>query len=240
MLESVTQSAGKGVAEASETSSPSEKRAETANLHQHFAQLPSDEFSSKIALFDGPRVAITVGDTLKKTYHLPKALLVSASPYFTAAFEGAFKEGIEQKIELDCTIATFDLMIQYLYTGVFNTPLSLTQAQQISALLDFCILVDILLLQNSPMIVGKMKAILEESTTYLEKEHIRKAATELPSGHAVRKLFADIMVDLFVNYNSNAWGPVFRFEQEVQDVDEFAADMARACVDRRRRNNGWQ
>ncbi|PQE25249.1 BTB POZ fold protein [Rutstroemia sp. NJR-2017a WRK4] len=220
------------VAGTDETSSAPKNRAKTSDSHEPFCHLPSDEFSSKTALFDGPRVVITVGDTPKKTYHLPKALLVNASPYFAAAFEGGFIEGVEQKIELGCTITAFDLLVQFLYTGTFKLPRSLNPPQEISALLDLCVLLDMLLIENCTKALGVMKSLLVRSERHLQPEHVRKAVTELPSGHAVRKLFAEAMVQVFVKDRHLPRGRTnFRFKEEVKELDIYAADMARAFME---------
>jgi hypothetical protein len=143
-----------------------------------------------------------------------------------------FKEGVEQKIEFDCTTTTFDFVVQYLYTGTFNIPRFVTVFKEISALLDSCIFGEMVLLQLAPKAVKRIEELLVMSEMHLQKEHIRKAATELPPGHAARKLIADATVQGFLTAKQLLiGGSSFRFKEEVEDLDGYAADMARACME---------
>jgi hypothetical protein len=125
-------------------------------------------------------------------------------------------------------------LVQSLYTGSFNAPIFPTPFQEISALLDFCVLVDMLLIdwQISSKAVERMKALLLETKSNLKKEHIRKAATGLPSGHAARKLIADTSIEAFLtNKHLGSGNDTFPFRQEVMDLDGYAADLARAYTE---------
>jgi hypothetical protein len=70
--------------------------------------------------FKGPKVIIKVED---KEYELPKKLLCDASSFFDRAFNGNFKEGNEQKMELKETTKTcFELAIQWMFSGKIILP----------------------------------------------------------------------------------------------------------------------
>ncbi|KAL2074346.1 hypothetical protein VTL71DRAFT_8124 [Oculimacula yallundae] len=67
-----------------------------------------------IKMIIGPKVDIYVGESIKH-YRLPKLLLYYYSPYFDRCFNGGFKEGTEQKLELpDDKIEDFEVIIEYM------------------------------------------------------------------------------------------------------------------------------
>lgn len=101
---------------------PSPKRAKT--VHSIAAQLPANEFTKKLDLFRGPEVHVTAGISLAvKSYRLPKALLLAASPFFETAIEVETIGSLSQEIlRMDCSSVVFDLVVQYLYTGTFVCP----------------------------------------------------------------------------------------------------------------------
>jgi len=60
-------------------------------------------------------VTIHVGG---KSYPLSKKLVCYYSTFFDRAFNGSFKEGVEQTIKLEETSAeTFETIVQYMYTS---------------------------------------------------------------------------------------------------------------------------
>ena len=53
-----------------------------------------------------------------KTWHLPKELLVNASPFFTAALDGPFSEATSRKVTLpEDEPDAFALFVRWLYVG---------------------------------------------------------------------------------------------------------------------------
>jgi hypothetical protein len=65
----------------------------------------------------GPRVDIFVGPP-KKHYLLPRLLLCYYSPFFEKCFNGPFKEGQTQKLELlEDRVEFFEIMIEFMLHG---------------------------------------------------------------------------------------------------------------------------
>lgn len=65
----------------------------------------------------GEEVDIYVGKE-KKHYRVPRDLLCSQSKYFNACFNGNFKEGQTQKLEiLEDRVEFFELLLEYMYHG---------------------------------------------------------------------------------------------------------------------------
>jgi hypothetical protein len=65
-------------------------------------------------MLSGPRVDIYVGKE-NKHYLLPKLLLCHYSPFFDKCFNGLFKEGQTQKLELpDDKVEFFELLVEYM------------------------------------------------------------------------------------------------------------------------------
>lgn len=61
------------------------------------------------------KVTVMVGE---KKYSLPKLLVCNYSRFFEAAFNGTFKEGVEQEMRSESTtVESFDLAIQWIYSG---------------------------------------------------------------------------------------------------------------------------
>lgn len=80
-------------------------------------------------------------------------------------------------------------------------------------------------------IIDGLKNVLEEDRTSLHPEHIRIAA-ELPSGHAVRVLFAEACVKPYLHHVSPDADLhdrlEFNLQREVDEIDSFAADLVRS------------
>lgn len=57
-----------------------------------------------------------------KTWHLPKELLINASPFFAAALNGSFAEATSKSVRLpEDDIDAFGLFVQWLYVGEIAT-----------------------------------------------------------------------------------------------------------------------
>lgn len=76
------------------------------------------------------------------------------------------------------------------------------------------------------LIYRRIKAFLLSSDRCLMASHIRSAA-KLPSGHPVRKLFAQFCVVPYVTDVKVPFSREFRFGAELNEVEAFAADLFR-------------
>jgi hypothetical protein len=99
-------------------------------------------------------------------------------------------------------------------------------SQTITSYLEFLKLADDLdLLGPFDDIIGKIKAILISSELSLLQDHIR-SASQLPCGHAIRKLFAQACVRPYIeDINKGPAGSKFRFMAEITEIESFAADL---------------
>ncbi len=69
-----------------------------------------------------PKVDVYVGPD-HEHFQLPKGVLCRHSPYFNKAFNGEFKEGKQQSLELvDEDSGAFRLLVQWLLTGDIDEP----------------------------------------------------------------------------------------------------------------------
>lgn len=77
-------------------------------------------------------------------------------------------------------------------------------------------------------VVSSMEEILMSDRSALRPEHIRSAA-ELPSGHAVRALFAAACVKPYLHHVSPKAdfhdSLEFKLQKELDEIDSFAADL---------------
>ncbi|KAI9650153.1 hypothetical protein NHQ30_000166 [Ciborinia camelliae] len=209
---------------------PPQKRAKKA--HNIVAQLPANEFTSKLGLFRSPEVLVTAGTSLlSKSYLLPKGLLIHASPYFETAIEvekiGQFSQ---ETIKLDCSSLAFDFVVQFLYTGSFVCPKFMAESgsQQISILIEFYELAEKLSLDVLEQILDNIKQLLIDDYRNLLAAHIRKAAN-FPTGHGLRMLFARSCIHAYLESVNPAHEQArkFSFKKELDELDGFAADLMR-------------
>ena len=122
---------------------------------------------------------------------------------------------------------------------VFKNPPSAERVERpaperLSLLVDFLKFADeIDLLGPFESILTSAEEILKSSDTALQPEHLR-SVTELPSGHALRKLIARSCVKAYIQDSipgkvegyEKAETP-FRFKKEMAELEGFAADLFR-------------
>jgi hypothetical protein len=119
----------------------------------------------------------------------------------------------------------FNILLEYSHSEAIGDGdkkyckgLKLATGHAITTYLAFLVLCDKLLLRENcnKEIAGKIWSCLFSCSDRLQAEHLRNAA-ELPSGHAVRKLFAEATVKDFVLARKR--GEPFRFETELKEVE---------------------
>lgn len=95
-----------------------------------------------IEYYEGPMVIVVVGTT---EYRPCKRLLCHSSTFFNGAFNSHFVEGETQKLTMACSTESFELAIQWMYTGHAGLPPTVvSHSDRISRLLDFLKLADFL------------------------------------------------------------------------------------------------
>lgn len=185
-------------------------------------------------LFSGPMATITVNST---DFNLPRELLCYNSSFFNKSLNGNFKEAREQKVKIDASIDAFKLVVKWIYTRNIVFSVLLSPSNLISRLLEFLLLADFLqLLGPFDSIANEIKGILSQtksSRNFLTSGHIRQVM-QLPLGHEARKVVIQACVKLYMDsiYNTSYITPLAnktcKFEKEVTDFHEFAAELFRA------------
>ncbi|KAF7915747.1 hypothetical protein BELL_0074g00110 [Botrytis elliptica] len=210
---------------------PPQKRAKTT--HNIAAQLPANEFTNRLDLFRGPEVLVTAGIQLGiKSYLIPKALLIQASPYFqTAITVETLGQITRETLKIECSILAFDFVVQYLYTGTFVRPGIAgfsSGSQQVTNLIEFYELAEKLSLDISDMILDDIKQLLMIDRLYLQAGHIHKVVN-FPNGQKLRMLFARSCIQAYLQSANPTHGKAqeFRFQRELDSLDGFAADLMR-------------
>jgi hypothetical protein len=162
-------------------------------------------------------------------YKLPKERLCDSSTFFNSAFNGGFKESQDLELKLEETTSkTFDLIIQWIYTGKLILPTSSSgAAETFTQLLAFVRLADRLdLVGPFDSVISSMKSLLVKHRELLMPMHVRDAV-ELPREHAVRSLFADACVKEYTKALRSS-KEVFKFHMELKEIDSFASDLLRS------------
>lgn len=193
------------------------------------------DLHSLTELYSGPRVTISIED---HEYRLPKALLCGQSPYFQAAFEGGFKEGEEQKMELTkdedvVSPQSFQFLVQWLTLGrvVFG---EIEPVEAISCTIEFVRIADMCGVTGMENLMAeRLKDIILaptprpsgfdtplNNTYYITSEHI-KSAVSLPVGHPVRSIIASAAVKGFLLHEKH------KIWTEAHENPDFAVDLLR-------------
>lgn len=174
-----------------------------------------------------------------KKFELHKNLLCYNSQFFDSAFNGKFKEGIDQIMELgECTASIFHLVVQWVYTGriILSDNLAAEKAESVNLMIDFLMLADrIQLLGQFDSVALMIKQVLIQDFTTLKSKHIESASL-LPPGHPLRKMLAQACVRPYIHHirppghaiDSKDPRQVFGFQKELDEIDGFAADLLRA------------
>jgi hypothetical protein len=186
-------------------------------------------------------VEILVGPT-KKSFILAKALLCHRSPYFDRAFNGGFKEAVEQVLCLpEISIETFQLVVQYLYTGKFAIQKDALSSKHsvCSAYLRFFKACDHFDLHYSEEIMDSFQNKLRhnfECKLWPSYANLQ-IAMELPSKHKARELMVGACVIPYASSMTKWLGYEPRPEQPLEFVklmaesNDFAADLFRAYTE---------
>lgn len=191
--------------------------------------------------FRGPEVKVLVGKA-KKPYFLSKNLVCHYSKYFDAVFNSGFEESETQVLDLNtCTTDVFDLAVAYMWTGDLKIPMNCffqtdEKIDVLTLAVNFFLFADYINLHGDFTVFGqRVKQILGlghvKQTSCLTAEHIRDAE-RLPKGHALRTLFANSCLEAYtLSVQRTQGGEIrkrFKFWEELEDLDGFAADISRA------------
>jgi hypothetical protein len=214
----------------------------SAEETQGLFDVPYDDFTeSYLTGFHKPLVNIEVGNA---SFEVSKPLICRHSPYFSAMFDGDFKESKEHsavlaEVEGVVSVRSFKLFLQFVYIGHVKLGHEPPE-DQISALIEFARLADMLGVANtgcqaathiesiiledlphdSSMFATRQEREPDENIRLISPSHIRDAAC-LPKGHEIRSLFAKAAVETFVMGGFKK----FKFAEEREEVPGFAVDL---------------
>jgi len=170
----------------------------------------------------GPQVTFLVGPD-KKRFCLPKKLACYCSPYFKAAFDGAFKEGETQELELpEDSIENFQTLQEFIVEGKVSDSLSLKKARKhvvqrcigFLAYADKYMLGDVEDLLFDPL----KKALVARSQEVFCGKFIKDVFEGTKKGSQLRVLITEAAL-------SNGGISRKPYKQQEDEVDGFAAEM---------------
>ena len=174
---------------------------------------------------EGSRVIISVDGV---EHSLPKKIVCSTSSFFDRAFNGNFKEGNEQKMELkDVKKKPFYLAVQWMFTGQIVLPTACDgSAEIITELIGFLELADRLdIMGPFDSIIGTMRSKMRSNRNALLPQHIRDVAKR-PRNHPARALIDIACVGPYASAVKNP--DTFGFKAELEEVEGFASDLFKA------------
>jgi hypothetical protein len=184
-----------------------------------------------IEFYEGPMVIVIVGVI---EYRLYQRLLCHCSTFFNGAFNSNFVESETRKLTLDCPTESFELAIQWMYTGgAVLPPTVVSDSDKVSRLLDFLKLADFLHLTGPFTSIDEAIHEIVKDRSNLQSKHINEAM-KLPAGTPARQIIVQACVGPYLeslgwSYVSNVLGSIsdFRFKTELDELDGFAAELLR-------------
>lgn len=89
-----------------------------ANLPLSYGNVEQPQLTFTYYSLTSEPIAVKVGEGATKTWHLPRELLIKASPFFAAALNGSFTEAISKSVNLpEDDTSAFALFVRWLYVG---------------------------------------------------------------------------------------------------------------------------
>ncbi|KAL2822807.1 hypothetical protein BDW59DRAFT_173735 [Aspergillus cavernicola] len=195
----------------------------------------TDFARSILPIYHGPCVTIRINSS-DHEYTVSRALLCRESKYFSAMFEGRFKEGQQQTATLEeiegiVSIQSLEAFLQWLYFRKIKIKLTepehqISAAIELARFADMCDITgmeseiarhfkNILITNPNPKSTRIGKTI---DTYCLISQHII-SATFLPQGHAVRRILAAATVRGYLLCENH------KFVQETRKYPTFGADL---------------
>ncbi|KAJ5651577.1 uncharacterized protein N7484_005300 [Penicillium longicatenatum] len=169
------------------------------------------------------------------SYTVSKDLLCRESKYFSAMFEGRFKEGQQQTTTLEevegvVSVQSLEAFLQWLYLGRIKFDLDkpehhIAAAIELARFADMCdtagmesqicrYIKDILIANPCPEYVGGVAV----HTYCLTSQHII-SATFLPQGHAIRRILAAATADGYLLCENH------KFAKEAREYPTYGVDL---------------
>ncbi|KAL8788337.1 MAG: hypothetical protein Q9213_001734 [Squamulea squamosa] len=180
-----------------------------------------------ICFGENPMVDLKVGaeETL---FHVHKGLICDASPFFEAAFTGRFKENSGSITLTEDNVNAFEHIVQWLYRRNLGT---LSEGKVNKA--KNTILIEVYILADKYHIVPLQNAIIDQLCTALKSSddstyrgprisHVKHVYENTVHGSRLRRF----LVGHYAWTIKLKWFANPRIRTHLQDVPEFAADLA--------------
>ncbi|KAH7360637.1 hypothetical protein BKA65DRAFT_391264, partial [Rhexocercosporidium sp. MPI-PUGE-AT-0058] len=186
-----------------------------------------------IRLISSPGVDVFVGKD-KKHYRLPKDLLCYHSPYFERCFNGGFKEGKDQKLELlEDSVEDFEILLEYMLHGSFPDAIDGRAAKPIGAFVTtymaaiayadkfamgetFCEL-----LHDKIVTAVTTNVVISCSNMRVSPAHIELVFRLTQAGSPLRTLLAKVVL----SYTGLRGVKYLAFKDVEKEIPDFALEM---------------
>ncbi len=183
----------------------------------------------------GPTVNFYVGPE-EKHYPLPKLLVFHYSPVFDRAFNGPFKEGTTQSMNLpEDTIEDFEGMAEYMLHGNLENTLSHNGAggKVVRKYISFLVYADKYQLGDvSQSIYEPLKSdLIKEGTKGWDDGNIKIVFELTSAGNPLRSLMVQGSISFGGGLLSEAnplMGKESRYQQQEENLDGFALELLRS------------
>ncbi|KAL2861064.1 BTB/POZ domain-containing protein [Aspergillus lucknowensis] len=176
--------------------------------------------SNILPIYHSPCVKIRIV-SCDHEYTVSKDLLCRESKYFSAMFEGEYKEGQQQiavlgDIEGVVSVQSFEAFLQWLYLRKIKFEITEPE-QQISAMIELARFADMCIVtEMEARIARQLKKLLLANPNPQSTE---SGATFLPQWHAVRRILAAATVEGYLRCEHH------RFVQEAREYLTYAVDL---------------
>ncbi|KAJ5915518.1 hypothetical protein N7466_011451 [Penicillium verhagenii] len=193
------------------------------------SEASSENFArSMIPLYHNACVTIRISSS-DHEYKVSKDLLCRESKYFSAMFEGKFKEGVQQtaileEVEGIVSVQSLEAFLQWIYLGKFKFDLNQLE-HHITATIELARFADMCNVSEMATQIGQyLKDILVANpclehaygfsgfpvdTCCLTSQHII-SATFLPQGHVIRRILAAVSSNDYLLCENHKFAEVAR------------------------------
>ncbi|KAI9641178.1 hypothetical protein NHQ30_009978 [Ciborinia camelliae] len=174
------------------------KRLASNNRFRQSRQKPT--YESYLQMAAGPKVELLVGPE-RKSFKLPKELLSHYSPVFDRCFEGQFREGQTQIMELpNDTVDDIEVLIEYILYNTVADALSITNCgkKTVERCISFFLFADKYDLGDvSTLIYSALRpALIKYGEGCFKEQYIEDVFNLTEDGNCLRELVVDAAISL--------------------------------------------
>lgn len=214
-------------------------------------KMPPSQFLD-LSGITGSTVNIFLRSSPGKRYTISKSFLCAKSAFFSACFEGHFREAMEQCIYLDeeVKVEPFEMLLQFMVTGdvhfkdlppAGDTLLRAALWDKLTQTIELELLAHFFLLGSTP--ASKLEPLIrisfcnsslyatdQEPEQYPLKFSHLENTWKLPRHNPLRRLLADVTLQQYLmrDYNARLGGMKFLYDDEMEALPGFALDILEA------------